>query len=89
MKVFLTSFQSKKVMTADIRPSEQLTLWPPPPLSPAPKLSAICLKELPTCLHFSCSWLGLGLEVTRLVTSVSGGGGGGGLSVFPAWLSSP
>ena len=76
MNVFLTSFQRRKVMRADMRPSEHLTGWPPGLLSPAPKLSAICLKELPTFLHFSTSWLGLWLGVTR---------GGGGPSL---WLSS-
>ena len=82
VNVFLTTFQSKKVMTADIRPSEQLTRCPPVLLSPAPKLSAICLNEVPTFLHCSTS---LWLVVTRLVSTLSGGGGP---SVFLPGLSS-
>ena len=82
MNVFLTSFHRRKVMMAEKTPSEQLTLWPPVLLCEAPKLSAICLRELPTLLHLSTSWLWLWLWLA------SSSRGGGDLSVFVAGFTS-
>ena len=82
MNVFLTSFHRRKVMMAEKTPSEQLTLWPPVLLCEAPKLSAICLRELPALLHLSISWLWLWLWLA------SSSRDGGDLSVFVAGFTS-